>query len=57
MTFFLIIPLVLGGGGYNFPNTAKLWLKAVALVAGIDLSKELPNDFEFFDVFAPSFEI
>nr|AAW27030.1 SJCHGC03669 protein [Schistosoma japonicum] len=54
--------LILGGGGYNFPDTARLWTKITALtieeVKGkkITLSSEIPEH-SYFSRYGPDFEL
>ncbi|ELU03635.1 hypothetical protein CAPTEDRAFT_148478 [Capitella teleta] len=48
--------LLLGGGGYNFANTARCW----ASITGSLLHKELPTDIpehRFFSDFGPGYEL
>ncbi|XP_047032811.1 histone deacetylase 8-like isoform X3 [Helicoverpa zea] len=35
--------LLLGGGGYNHANAARLWVSITALVAGVDLDDQIPE--------------
>lgn len=35
--------LLLGGGGYNHANTARLWSSITALVAGVELDDNIPE--------------
>ncbi|XP_030750764.1 histone deacetylase 8-like isoform X2 [Sitophilus oryzae] len=35
--------LFLGGGGYNFPNTARLWAYLTSLILKTDLSNDIPD--------------
>ncbi|XP_013167898.1 PREDICTED: histone deacetylase 8-like isoform X1 [Papilio xuthus] len=35
--------LLLGGGGYNHPNAARLWTKLTAVAAGVDLDDNIPE--------------
>uniref|UniRef100_A0A1I8FQJ2 Hist_deacetyl domain-containing protein n=1 Tax=Macrostomum lignano TaxID=282301 RepID=A0A1I8FQJ2_9PLAT len=35
--------LLLGGGGYHFPSTAKLWTRHHRLAVGVDLDKDIPE--------------
>ncbi|KAF9561398.1 histone deacetylase complex protein [Agrocybe pediades] len=50
--------LLLGGGGYNSPNTARAWayLTSIALDDPLDLSMEIP-DHVGFPLYAPSFTL
>ncbi|PAA91663.1 hypothetical protein BOX15_Mlig014527g2, partial [Macrostomum lignano] len=46
--------LLLGGGGYHFPSTAKLWTAITALAVGVDLDKDIPEH-SFFSQYGPDF--
>ncbi|XP_073414888.1 histone deacetylase 8 [Dendrobates tinctorius] len=46
--------LVLGGGGYNLPNTARCWTYLTAVILGRTLSSEIP-DHEFFTEYGPDY--
>ena len=35
--------LLLGGGGYHFPNTARLWTHLTSLAVATTLSSEIPD--------------
>ncbi|KAF9003406.1 histone deacetylase 8 [Cyathus striatus] len=50
--------LLLGGGGYNSPNTARAWsyLTSIALDNPLDLEAEIP-DHSGFPLYAPSFTL
>lgn len=48
--------LVLGGGGYNFMNTAKLWTHLTASLAGLTLNLDIP-DHEYFLRYAPDYSL
>lgn len=48
--------LVLGGGGYNSPNTARCWTRLTAILCGRKLSSEIP-DHKFFMSYGPDFEL
>ncbi|XP_046847853.1 histone deacetylase 8-like isoform X3 [Xenia sp. Carnegie-2017] len=48
--------LLLGGGGYNFPNAAKCWTLITAMI----LDKSLPNDIpehKFFTKYGPDYTL
>jgi hypothetical protein len=45
--------LVLGGGGYNVPATAKLWTRITALCSYVKISDELPDEDEFYLEYFP----
>ncbi|CAJ0955409.1 unnamed protein product [Ranitomeya imitator] len=40
--------LVLGGGGYNLPNTARCWTYLTAVILGRTLSSEIPDHEDTF---------
>ncbi|XP_063793090.1 histone deacetylase 8 isoform X4 [Pseudophryne corroboree] len=46
--------LILGGGGYNLPNTARCWTYLTAVILGRTLSSEIP-DHEFFTEYGPDY--
>eukprot|EP00079_Xenopus_tropicalis_P037878 XP_017951649.1 PREDICTED: histone deacetylase 8 isoform X1 [Xenopus tropicalis] len=46
--------LILGGGGYHLPNTARCWTYLTALIVGRTLSSEIP-DHEFFTEYGPDY--
>uniref|UniRef100_H2M0W6 Histone deacetylase 8 n=1 Tax=Oryzias latipes TaxID=8090 RepID=H2M0W6_ORYLA len=48
--------LLLGGGGYNLPNTARCWTYLTAEVLGKTLSSEIP-DHEFFTEYGPDYTL
>lgn len=48
--------LLLGGGGYHFPNTARLWTHLTSLAVATTLSSEIP-DHDELDQYGPSFEL
>ena len=48
--------MLLGGGGYNFPNTAKTWTFLTALAAGKQLPQDIPEH-EYLLEYGPSYEI
>ncbi|CAG9761970.1 unnamed protein product [Ceutorhynchus assimilis] len=49
--------LFLGGGGYNFPNTARLWTHLTSLIIGEELDNDIPGDTKYFCDYAPSYEL
>eukprot|EP00092_Neocalanus_flemingeri_P032497 GFUD01035344.1.p1 GENE.GFUD01035344.1~~GFUD01035344.1.p1 ORF type:complete len:395 (+),score=158.33 GFUD01035344.1:106-1185(+) len=49
--------LLLGGGGYNLPNTAKLWTLLTARVAGMELDTDIPDCDHFFTEYGPDFQL
>ncbi|XP_073456710.1 histone deacetylase 8 [Aquarana catesbeiana] len=46
--------LLLGGGGYNLPNTARCWTYLTSVLLGRTLSSEIP-DHEFFTDYGPDY--
>ena len=49
--------MLLGGGGYHHPNTARLWSLLTAVALGrTDLPQEIP-DHECFLDYAPDYEL
>ncbi|XP_066252239.1 histone deacetylase 8-like isoform X1 [Euwallacea similis] len=49
--------LLLGGGGYNAPNTARLWTYITAIALNRDVDNDIPDSFEYFSRFGPSYEL
>lgn len=49
--------IVLGGGGYNFPNTARYWTYLTSIILGCDLNEDIPDCSEYFPNYAPSYEL
>lgn len=49
--------LILGGGGYNFQNTAKYWTMVTAAVINEKLQDDIPEDCECFLDFGPDFTL
>lgn len=48
--------LVLGGGGYQFPDAARCWTKVVALLAEYNLPNTVP-DHQYFEMYGPSWSL
>ncbi|XP_077282936.1 histone deacetylase 8-like [Arctopsyche grandis] len=50
--------LFLGGGGYNLPNTARLWTYLTAIITGQDklISMDIPDN-DFFLKYGPGYEL
>ncbi|BFZ24869.1 hypothetical protein BsWGS_27908 [Bradybaena similaris] len=48
--------MLLGGGGYNFPNTAKCWSFLTSLAAGRKLPLDIPEH-EHLSAYGPDFEM
>lgn len=55
------LPLImLGGGGMNMANTAKLWAYETAVLTDVpvdNLSTPLPMDTEYREYFAPEYKV
>ena len=49
--------LILGGGGYNPANTARLWTQITATVLGADLDDDIPDEDHFFTKYGPDFQL
>ena len=49
--------VVLGGGGYNFINTAKTWTQLTAAALGLRLPVNIPENYRFFLEYGPSFDM
>ena len=48
--------LILGGGGYNFPNTAKAWTRITAMLCSISLNEDIPEHEQFIH-YGPDFTL
>ncbi|KAL1138657.1 hypothetical protein AAG570_008719 [Ranatra chinensis] len=48
--------LILGGGGYNLPNTAKCWTYITSVIIGCELHNDIPEH-EYFTNYGPSYEL
>ncbi|OTF83938.1 hypothetical protein BLA29_001449 [Euroglyphus maynei] len=48
--------MILGGGGYNFANTAKLWTLITAQVLDQQLDRNIP-DHDFFLYYGPDYDL
>ena len=48
--------VLLGGGGYNFPNTAKFWAICTGLATGQKLINEIPEH-SHYEHYSPDFEL
>lgn len=46
----------LGGGGYNFANSSRLWCQLTGLIAGEKLQNDIPEH-EMFLKYAPDYEL
>ena len=50
--------LILGGGGYNLANSARLWTFLTGLIVrGRDLPTDIPETDTYFEHYGPSFEL
>ena len=49
--------LVLGGGGYNLPNTSRCWTSITASVVGMELDTDIPDCDPFFLDYGPDFQL
>ncbi|KAA6386228.1 MAG: putative Histone deacetylase 1 [Streblomastix strix] len=53
---FKIPLLLLGGGGYNIANTARVWTNETAIAANIELPNDIPLN-DFYHKYAPSYKL
>lgn len=49
--------IVLGGGGYNIPNTARCWTLLTAIALGCEIDNDIPDTDPFFLTYGPSYEM
>ncbi|XP_018333043.1 histone deacetylase 8 [Agrilus planipennis] len=49
--------LFLGGGGYNFENTARYWCYLTSVIVNVPLENDIPSVSEYFTNYGPSYEI
>ena len=49
--------IILGGGGYNELETAKLWTRVTAQLAGETIEDDIPDDYKYFDLCGPGFTL
>jgi acetoin utilization deacetylase AcuC-like enzyme len=49
--------LFCGGGGYNFPNSARLWTYLTSVIIGQELDNDIPDTSEFFTHYQPTYEL
>lgn len=49
--------LVLGGGGYTPRNVSRLWTYETALLNGVSVPQEIPEDIPFRDWFGPDYTL
>ncbi|CAG0900303.1 unnamed protein product [Darwinula stevensoni] len=48
--------LILGGGGYNVPNTARCWTYLTSVILGLSLHSDIPEH-EYFSEYGPGFQL
>lgn len=48
--------LVLGGGGYTISNVSRVWAYETAILAGVEISNDLPYT-EYFDQYHPNYTL
>ncbi|XP_074653922.1 histone deacetylase 8-like isoform X2 [Tubulanus polymorphus] len=48
--------LLLGGGGYNLPNTARTWTYLTSLILDVDLDSEIPEH-RYFTEYGPDYSL
>ncbi|CAG9791422.1 unnamed protein product [Diatraea saccharalis] len=48
--------LVLGGGGYKFPNAARLWTSLTALLLGVSLDENIPEH-DYWTQYGPDYTL
>nr|XP_002733814.2 PREDICTED: histone deacetylase 8-like [Saccoglossus kowalevskii] len=48
--------LVLGGGGYNIPHTARCWAYLTSIVLGQEIPSEIPEH-EYFTEYGPDYQL
>ncbi|CAH4027703.1 unnamed protein product [Pieris brassicae] len=46
--------VLLGGGGYNYSNTAKLWASITALVVDVELDQNIPEH-DYWPLYGPDY--
>ncbi|XP_018565278.1 histone deacetylase 8-like [Anoplophora glabripennis] len=49
--------LFLGGGGYNFANTARLWTYLTSIIADKELDDDIPDTSQYFVNYGPTYEL
>jgi len=49
--------LLLGGGGYNIPNTVRCWTKIMADLVDVPLCDDVPDEDPFFLSYGPDFTL
>ena len=48
--------MILGGGGYNVPNTARCWTEIVAGILGKHLNEDIPEH-DYLDKYGPGYSL
>ncbi|XP_013383573.1 histone deacetylase 8-like [Lingula anatina] len=48
--------LLLGGGGYHIPNTARCWTHITSVVTGTKLSSDIPEH-RYFTLYGPDYDL
>lgn len=48
---------LLGGGGYNFANTAKFWTQITAAIVDQKLDEDIPDDCQYFLEYGPDYTL
>jgi len=49
--------LLLGGGGYNIPNTVRCWVQVTADLLGVQVADDLPDSDPFFLEYGPDYRL
>ncbi|KAI4463763.1 histone deacetylase [Holotrichia oblita] len=49
--------LVLGGGGYNFANTARYWTCITSTIIDTEIDDDIPDCSEYFTLYTPTYEL
>lgn len=50
--------IVLGGGGYNIPNTSRYWTYLTAIICETTISDDIPDDDnDYFLLYGPGYEL
>lgn len=49
--------ILLGGGGYNIPNTVRCWARITADLVGCQLPEDVPDSDPFFLRYGPDYEM
>ncbi|KAF2904534.1 hypothetical protein ILUMI_01635 [Ignelater luminosus] len=54
---FKLPTLFLGGGGYNFANTARYWTILTSIILQTKLNNDIPDDSKYFTKYEPTYEL